>query len=181
MVRKILNRTRQTKKRKPFTWKSRETRQRCSEAGRRNILAYRARVGNATHRTHGVSEFINSGTGLPPDIAQKVAAFETEILSELGRKPNARETALVESSKLALVILFLASKRISNLRRLGRAKWLLSTVATFMNSLRLNLECLGGHRTSRKLQDSLPQVPETDERAEARRIVEAFIQESKQA
>lgn len=180
MGRKINNRTRSAKKRKPYTWQSKETRARCVEAGRRNIAAYRATVGNATHRTHGISEALRTGN-LPSDVAQKVSEFEAQLLSELGRKPNAREIALIESSKLALAILTLASNRLGSLRRFGRAKWLLSTVATFMNALRLNLEVLGGHRTAKKIEANLPHVPDTDDRDEARRIVEQFIEESRQA
>lgn len=180
MGREISNRTLSSKKRKPYRFQSPETRRKCSEAGRRNIVAYRATVGNATHRTHGVCEALSTGN-LPSEVARQVDEFESEILEELGRKPTARDRALILSSKLALSILILASKRLSNMRRIGRAKWLLATVVSFQNCLRLNLDALGGVRTTRKIEAAFPRPHDADERAEADKIVRAFIDEARQA
>lgn len=178
----MVAKVRKKKQRKTFTWKSDETRARSMAAGAANLAKYRAeRQQTGTYQKHGVCSLIRN-KNVPPEIAREVEEIERQLLSDLHRNPTGRELALIKSATFCLSIMHLGFSKLSNLRRFSRNKWLLPNLLSYLNALRLNLELLGGsRRTLKKLEEkfNLPPVTDADERAEADRIVQEFIEGSK--
>lgn len=93
------------------------------------------------------------------EIATKLDAFEAGLLSDLAAEPSAAQKALIESSKVSLGVCLLANAKISQdgLSGLKRNRWLLQTLATFINSTRLGLCALGLERRAKQV-DTLDSV-----------------------
>src|SRR6266404_9733599 len=149
MGRPITNLPRDDQKR-GFKWKSPQARARSAAAGAANLAAYRASVNEKPALSHGVQSFLSTGNA-PSQIAEKLAAFESGVLSDLGSDPSTAQRALVESTRSALGVCLLASAYLSQgpLSQLKRKRWLLQTLATYLNTMRLNLLALGLERRAK--------------------------------
>jgi hypothetical protein len=88
---------------------------------------------------------------LPSCERWRLDAFEAGLLSDLGSEPTAAQRALIDSTRVSLGVCFLANAYLSQdgLSKLKRNRWLLSTLATFINSTRLNLQALGLERKTK--------------------------------
>ncbi len=84
-------------------------------------------------------------------LAETLAAFESGLLSDLGNEPTTAQRALVESTRTALGVCLLASAYLSqgSLDKFKRNRWIMSTLATYLNTLRLNLTTLGLERRTK--------------------------------
>jgi hypothetical protein len=142
MGRTITNPTRSGEK-PERNWRSPESRERCAKAGAANLAAWRA----ANPQTHGVVRFLRNGA-LSAEISNKLDEFEAGLLSDLGSEPTSAQKALVESTRTSLGVVLLANAYLAQdgLSKLKKNKWLLSVLATFVNTTRLNLQALGLER-----------------------------------
>jgi len=143
-------------KKRDFRWASDGARERSAAAGAANLAAYRATLDGElkqSHTTHGVVTFLAKG-GAPTEIAAKLDAFEAGLLSDLGSEPTAAQRALIDSTRVSLGVCFLANAYLSQdgLSKLKKNRWLLSTLATFINSTRLNLQALGLERRAKQVE-----------------------------
>lgn len=145
------NLTRESKKR-GFEWKSEEARKRSAEAGARNLALYRASVTKSARQTHGVVSYLQGGNP-PAEIASKLDSFESGLLSDLGHEPTTAQHALVESTRVSLGVVLLASSYLSqgSVSQLKRNRWLLQALGTFLNTTRLNLLALGLERRAKEV------------------------------
>ena len=141
MERKISNPTRFDKK--PERHWSPGARERCAKAGAANLAAWRA----ANPVTHGVVAYL-SGGHVQEAITAKLDEFQAGLLSDLGSEPTAAQRALVEATRSSLGVVVLANTYLAQdgIRKLKKNKWLLSVLATFINTTRLNLQALGLER-----------------------------------
>ncbi len=142
-------------KQRGFTWKSKEARKRSAEAGARNLALYRASVAgnlNQSHTTHGVVTFLDKGSA-PTEIEAKLDSFESGLLSDLGHEPTTAQRALIESTRVSLGVVLLASSYLSqgSVSQLKRNRWLLQALGTFLNTTRLNLLALGLERRAKEV------------------------------
>ena len=151
MGRPITSLTRDDKKR-AFKWKSPQARARSAAAGAANLAKYRARLTSSLEQprtTHGVQAFLTSGDA-PAAITEKLDTFEAGLLADLGGDPTTAQRGIIESARTALGVVLLAYSYLSqgSLSKFKRNRWILSTLATYLNTLRLNLTALGlGRRT----------------------------------
>lgn len=151
MGRKISNRTRSAKKRKPFTWQSPETRARAMAAGAANLARYRAECAQRPALKHGVASFINSGN-LPAEIERRLSEFQAGLLSDLGGEATTAQKTLIESTKICLGVCLLVSVKLSagGVSKLQGNRWVLGTLGSYLNTLRLNLQALGLERRAKQ-------------------------------
>jgi hypothetical protein len=149
--RTIRNLTRESKKR-GFEWKSEKARKRSAEAGARNLALYRASVTKSARQTHGVVSYLQ-GRNPPAEIASKLDSFESGLLSDLGHEPTTAQRALIESTRVSLGVVLLASSYLSqgSVSQLKRNRWLLQALGTFLNTTRLNLLALGLERRAKEV------------------------------
>jgi hypothetical protein len=147
MERTISNPTRQQKKRH---FKSAESRKRAATAGARNLAAYRARIAGSPRETHGVVALLRGGN-VSAEISNKLDAFEAGLLSDLGGDPTTAQRGLIDGTRTALGVCLLASAYLGqgSLSKFKRNRWVLSTLATYLNTLRLNLQTLGLERRTK--------------------------------
>src|SRR6266404_1191527 len=149
MGRPITNLPRDDNKR-GFKWKSPQARARSAASGAASRAAYRGSVNEKPVLTHGAQSFLSTGNA-PSQIAETLAAFESGLLSDLGNEPTTAQRALVESTRTALGVCLLASAYLSqgSLDKFKRNRWIMSTLATYLNTLRLNLTTLGLERRTK--------------------------------
>jgi len=104
------------------------------------------------HTTHAVVTFLDKGSA-PTEIAGRLDAFEAGLLSDLGSEPTAAQRALIDSTRVSLGVCFLANAYLSQdgLSKLKKNRWLLQTLATFINSTRLGLCALGLERRAKQV------------------------------
>ena len=125
--------------------------ERSTEAGAANLAAFLDAGGKPNER-HGVHSFLAGGE-LPAAIRAKVDAFEADLLSDLAETPTAAQRALVESSRVCLAIALLGFDWVAAngaVSRSGKPAGVLSVLATFLNSLRLNVVTLMGPTLGRR-------------------------------
>lgn len=148
MEREISNPTRSDKKR---TWRSPESQARCAAAGARNLKAWLAAHNNKS--THGVTAYLHGGV-VPEAITVRLDEFQAGLLSDLGSEPTTAQVALIEATRSSLGVVLLANAYLAKdgLSKLKKNKWLLSVLATFVNTTRLNLQALG---LERRMKDAL--------------------------
>ncbi len=135
-----------------YKWRSPESRARAAKAGAANLAAYRASVNGKPALTHGVQSFLNGGSA-PSEITDKLAAYEAGLLSDLGNEPSTAQRALVETTCTALRVYLLARSYLLQgpPSQLKKKRWVFQTLATYLNTTRLNLLALGLERRAKDL------------------------------
>lgn len=125
--------------------------ERSTEAGAANLAAF-IDAGGKPNERHGVHTFLAGGE-LPAAIREKVEHFEAELLSDLAEAPTAAQRALVDSSRVCLAIALLGFDWVAAngaVARSGKPAGVLSVIATYLNTLRLNLVTLMGPSLARR-------------------------------
>jgi hypothetical protein len=147
------------------------------EAGRANLIAYRARVGGKTALQSGVYSVIRNGEvpeAVPgaAEIEQAVGSIIDGFIADLGGSENVTNSQRVILSGLRLSLLVQALVE-SELKRTGivdrrrRPNALLKTAATFINSARLGAVALGLERKARDAKTLDARLAEIAEREQA--------------
>jgi hypothetical protein len=142
-------------KKREHQWKSEEARERATAAGARNLAKYRESLAGNPHQPnsrHNVVAFLHGGT-VPEAIAAKLDEFQAGLLSDLGDAPTTAQRCLVEATRTSLGVCLLAQSYLGqgNLSSLKSNRWLLQTLATFVNSTRLALCALGLERRAKEV------------------------------
>jgi len=169
-------------RKEPKTPKS-SGRKRQAVSGRRNLLKFRE-SNQRPALAHGIHATIASGgAAVPPvphadEIRADVDALLAEMVNDLGGESEvtAAQKTILQSQRLCLLVLGLASSYLGREglinRKNGRPHALLSVVATFGNSARLNALALGLERRAKRigpqnLQEHLAQIAEKESQHEA--------------
>lgn len=152
------------------------------EAGRANLLAFRAKCGGRPALRHGVRSLLSSGSipeGIPDavEIERAVSDVIDSLVSDLGGSENvtAAQRVIISGLRLSLLVQALCEDHIKRSgivnRRSKRANPLLGIACTYINSARLAAQALGFDRVARKIGPSTlaeyleqrpASVPETD-------------------
>jgi hypothetical protein len=130
-------------------------------AGRANLLAFRAKVGGKTRLDHGVRSLITTGE-MPPvpgadEVEREVEAVIAGIVSDLGGADeitNAQK-AILAGLRVSLRVQGLAELHVRRVgvanAKTGKPTALLSVLATFINSARLSCAMLGLDRKPKSM------------------------------
>lgn len=131
------------------------------QAGRRNLIAYRASVGGKTALRSGVFSTIANGEipeAVPgsAEIEQAVASIIEGFITDLGGEENVTnaQRVILGGIRLSLLVQALVEselKRTGIVDRRRRPNALLKTAATFINSARLGAVALGLQRVPRRV------------------------------
>ncbi len=144
------------------------------EAGKRNLIAYRASVGGKTALQTGVYSTIANGEipeAVPgaAEIEQAVSSIIDGFVADLGGEGNVTNAQRVILSGIRLSLLVQALVE-SELKRTGivdrrrRPNALLKTAATFINSARLGAVAIGLERKARDAKTLDARLAEIAER-----------------
>lgn len=138
-------------------WKSEESRARSTAAGAANLRkwldARKADSAEQPHKSHGVVAFLQGGK-LSVEIANELDGIEQGLIADLGGDPTVAQKTLVTATRAALAVVLLGNAYLARdgLSKLKKNRWLLSTLATYTNSVRLNLLALGLERRAKQVE-----------------------------
>lgn len=141
--------TNKEKEKRAFKWKSEESRARAAAAGAANLAKY-----NATHSTTGISSFLNSGK-LPAQIQERLDDFQSGLISDLGGDESVTtgQRALIQSARISLGVILLGFNYLfQEPSKLRKHRWLLASLGSYQNSLRLTLTTLGLQRRAKQIE-----------------------------
>jgi hypothetical protein len=163
------------KTQKPSTKKRRRATPQQAEAGRKNLLQFRA--GRQPNLKHGVSALVATGE-MPPlpeaaEIERAVGEIIAGFVQDLGG-PEAVTNAqrvILSGLRLSLLVQGLAEVHLKRSgivnRRTEKANSLLSVAATFINSARLGAVALGLERRARNVTTLAAKLQEIADREHA--------------
>jgi hypothetical protein len=127
----------------------------CAAAGAANLAKYATAHPGEANLKHGVFQFLNGGQP-PESVAERVEAFKADLISDLGGAPTAAQRALVDASGICLGVLLLGYAWVAEHgavnSRSGKPARVLNVLASYMNTLRLNLLALGLERREKSVQ-----------------------------
>jgi hypothetical protein len=106
--------------------------------------------------SHGINSFLAHGR-LPDAVRERLDAFQSGMISDLGGADNVTQAqrTLVESSQMCFGVVLLGNAWIAEngvTQSNGKPQFILTILATFLNTLRLNLMALGLERRTKTAQ-----------------------------
>lgn len=138
-------------------------RARLAQAGKANISVHNAKV------KLGIHSWLSGGP-LPLEIDRTARHFRADLIQQIGGKPTAAETALIESATVSYTVVLLALNQLQ-LRpaKVMRPEGLSRTLAAYQASLLRSLKALGLKQRqppARSLQDEIAEFQREKANAE---------------